>query len=799
MLTLLQDVRYGISAMLKKRGFTLVTLTALALGIGANTAIFSVVDSVLLRPLPYRDAEQLVRLHDSKPPELAEFPVSPGNFVYWRENARSFEEVAAYYSGAPLVLSGGAQPEQLEGVRVSANVFTLLGVQPAMGRAFSAEEEEHGRDTVVLLSDALWRRRFGADPNVVGRTVTLSDRVYTVAGVMPPDFAFPAVTTAAWVPLGFEAEDRTKHGSHYLTVLARLRPGGTSRQAQAEMDAMASALARQHPDSNGGWGVRVVGWQEDLVGPMRRPLFILTGAVLFVLLIACVNVTNLLRARASTRSREVAIRMALGASRGRILRQLLTESVLLSLAGGILGLLLAVFGIRALSVLAASVLPAVGDVVVNVRVLLFTLAASMVTGVVFGLAPALQASRPDASEALKDASRGTTAGRRRNAFRKTLVVVQVVLALVLLTGAGLLIRSFARLRDVDPGFDPKGVLTMNVALSRVRYPEKPLRAAFFDRALQRLAAVPGVEAAAAVLPLPFTDDMNVGFALEGQSIAEESRLPIANHYRISPDYFRVMGVTLLRGRAFTPRDHAGAPRVAIINETLARTHFAGANPIGKRVWISSGSEEWREVVGVAGDVKQYGLDAESKPQIYEPYLQEPFIVMTMVVRTQAHPRELQNAVLAVDRDQPVTDLRPMESIVADSLARRRFSMTLLSVFAAVALLLATMGIYAVMSYLVSQRTQEIGIRLSLGAQTADILRLVAGEGAALVLTGAAIGIVVAAALTRTMSSLLFGVSATDVPTFAGVAALLVAVALAATWLPARRVAKLDVLDSLRGE
>ncbi|HVE72499.1 MAG TPA: ABC transporter permease [Thermoanaerobaculia bacterium] len=489
MTTLLQDIRYGISAMMKKRGFTVVTLTALALGIGANTAIFSVVDSVLLRPLPYRDAEQLVRLYDAKPPELAQFPVSPGNFVHWREHTRSFAQVAAYYAGAPLVLAGGAQPERLEGVRVSANVFPLLGVQPALGRAFSAEEEERGRDTVVLLSDALWRRRFGADPNVVGRTVTMSDRVHTIVGVMPPGFGFPTETTAVWVPLGFEAEDRTKHGSHYLTVLARLRPGTTMGQAQAEMDAVASALARQFPDSNGGWSVRVVGWQDDLVGSMRRPLLILTGAVFFVLLIACVNVTNLLLARASTRSREVAVRMALGASRGRIVPQLLTESILLSLAGGILGLLLAVFGIRALSVLAASVLPAVDDVAVDVRVLGFTLAVSMVTGLVFGLAPALQASRSDVGDVLKDASRGSTAGRRRNAFRKTLVVAEVALALVLLTGAGLLIRSFGKLRDVDPGFDPKGVLTMNVALSRVRYPEKPERAAFFDRALQRVAAV----------------------------------------------------------------------------------------------------------------------------------------------------------------------------------------------------------------------------------------------------------------------------------------------------------------------
>ncbi|HEU4888690.1 MAG TPA: ABC transporter permease [Thermoanaerobaculia bacterium] len=799
MSTLLQDVRYGISAMMRKRGFTFVTLTALALGIGANTAIFSVVDSVLLRPLPYRDAEQLVRLYDAKPPELAQFPVSPGNFLHWRENTRSFVQVAGYYAGPPLVLAGGAQPEQLEGVRVSANVFPLLGVQPAIGRAFSAGEEELGRDTVVLLSDALWRRRFGADPNVVGRAVSVSDRVHTIIGVMPPGFGFPAETTAAWVPLGFEPEDRTKHGSHYLTVLARLRPGATMRQAQGEMDALASALARQYPDSNGGWSVRVVGWQEDLVGSMRRPLLILTGAVFFVLLIACMNVTNLLLARASTRSREVAIRMALGASRGRIVRQLLTESVLLSLAGGILGSLLAAFGIRALSVLAVSVLPAVENVAVNVRVLGFTLAASMLTGLVFGLASALQASRPDLGDVLKDVSRGSTAGRRRNAFRKMLVVAEIALALVLLTGAGLLIRSFGKLRDVDPGFDPKGLSTMNVALSRVRYPEEPEQAAFFDRALQRVAAVPGVEAVAAVLPLPFASDMNVGFALEGQSIADDSRLPIANHYRISPDYFRTMGVTLLRGRTFTPRDHAGAPRVAIVNETLARRYFPGTDPIGKRLYISSGSEEWREIVGVAGDVKQYGLDAESKPQVYEPYLQEPFFAMTMVVRTSVHPRELQNAVLAVDRNQPVTDMRTMESIMADSMARRRFSMTLLSVFGGVALLLATMGIYAVMSYMVSQRTQEIGIRLSLGARTVDILRLVVGEGAALVLTGAATGLVAAAALTRTMSSLLFGVSATDVPTFAGVAALLVVVALAASYLPAHRVAKLDVLLSLRRE
>ncbi|HYC60529.1 MAG TPA: ABC transporter permease [Thermoanaerobaculia bacterium] len=800
---LLQDLRYGFAMMVKKPAFTLIAISALMLGIGANTAIFSIVNSVLLRPLPYDEAEQLVRIHDSKPPELERFPVSPGNFTRWRASTRSFERVAAYHSaGRPLVLTGGARPEQLEASRVSANLFALLRVKPALGRTFSVDEEESGRDRVLLLSHSMWQQRFGGDPRIVGRTVTLSDNVYTIVGVMPPSFRFPSETTQVWVPLGFTAKDRTRHGSHYLTVLARLRSGTPIESAQAEMNAIAQALARELPNTNGGWSTKVVAWQEDLVGSLRTPLAVLSAAVFFVLLIACVNVTNLLLARATSRSREVAIRVALGASRGRIVRQLLTESLLLAVTGGALGLLFAIAGVRVLGRFAADTLPAIKDVSIDARVLGFTLLASILTGVIFGLAPALQLAGSETTDALKDGARGTTGGTRRTQLRKILVVAEVGLALVLLVAAGLLIRSFTKLRDVQPGFDAKNVLTMNLSLSRVRYPDDAQKARFAEYAVREVSALPGVESAAVVSPLPFGSDTNYGFAIDGQPIGDESRLPTANHYVISADYFRAMRVPINRGRAFTDRDRDGAPRVAIINETMARTYFPSVDPIGRRIYVTNGTEVWREIVGVAGDVKQYGLDTDAKPQIYEPYLQEPFFAMNLILRSP-HAERMADAatsrLLALDKDQPVTGIRTLESLVADSMARRRFSMTLLTLFASAALLLAAMGIYGVMAYFVSQRTHEIGIRMSLGAHAADILRLIVGEGARLVATGVAVGLAAAFLLTRAMSALLFGVSATDLPTFAGVAVMLLGVALLASYIPARRATKLDLVVALRQE
>ncbi|MCA1621651.1 MAG: ABC transporter permease [Acidobacteria bacterium] len=801
MWNLLRDVRYGLAMMLKRPGFTLVTLATLVLGIGANTAIFSVVNSLLLRPLPYEGAERVVRLHDSKPPQFEQFPVSPGNFMAWREQAGSFEQIAAYFTGPPLVMHSGERPEQLDGVRVSASLFPMLRVKPVIGRPFTPEEEESGRDQVVLLSHGLWQRRFGGAPSVIGQALTLSDKTYTVVGVMPPDFKFPTDRTEAWVPTGFTQKDRTRYGSHYLSVLARLKPGAQLPQAQSEMDAIAGRLAEQNPQTNSGWGTKVVAWQEDVVGSLRTPLLILSGAVVFVLLIACVNVTNLLLAHATSRSREVAIRMALGASRGRIVRQFLTESVLLSVVGGALGLLLAVWGVGALASLASDTLPGAKDFWVDGRVLAFTAAVSLLTGIVFGLTPALQFSRPDLNETLKEGGRSGSDGGFRNRPRRLLVITEVVMALVLLVGAGLLIRSFQKLRDVSPGFDTQDVLTMNVALPRTRYKEEAKQADFFEKALREVSTLPGVKAAAAVSPLPFGNDMNYGFSIIGRPEFDPNQLPTANYYLISPDYFRVMGVTLLKGRAFTDNDRQNVPRVAIINETMARKYFPDQDPLGKQIEVSNGSDVTREIVGVVGDVKQYGLDTEVKPQIYEPYLQEPFFVMTILARTATNPagmaESIHTRILAVDKDQPVTNVRTMESIVSDSMTKRRFLMTLLSIFAGVALVLATVGIYGVMSYIVSQRTHEIGIRIALGARAADIVKLVVGQAVLLVVVGVVIGLAASFALTRIMSSLLFGVTPTDPPTFAGVSLILIAAALVASYIPARRAMKVDPMEALR--
>jgi len=800
---LLQDLRYGLAMMLKRPGFTLVTLLALALGIGANTAIFSAVNSILLRPLPYPDAEQLVRLHDSKPPQFDEFPVSPGNFTVWREQTNSFENVAAYYTGPPLIMTGNDRPEVFEGARVSASLFPLLKVHPILGRPFTTDEEELDRAQVVLLSHGLWQRRFGSNPGIIGQQITLSDKSYTIIGVMPPDFKFPTDRTELWVPTGFVPEDRTRHGAHYLAVIARLKPGTSLQQSQTEMQMVAQRLAEQNPQTNAGWNTKVVNWQEDMVGSIRRPLIIISAAVLFVLLIACLNITNLLLAQSLSRSREVAIRMALGASRSRIVRQFLTESMLLSVVGGLLGLLLAIVGVRVLSSFAADTLPGADNISVDWRVLAFTMGLSMLTGIVFGFAPALQFSKPDMNEMLKEGGRAGTDGVHRNRLRRLLVVTEVVLALVLLVGAGLLIRSFTKLQEVNPGFDSRNVLAMNVSLHRTRYPKEPQQAAFFEKVVQGISTVPGVQAAGVVAPLPFTSDMNYGFKLVGQPPVDESQLPQANYYLVSSDYFRVMNIPLLKGRTFTDKDRENVPRVVIINDTMARKYFATEDPLGKQINITNGSDVWREIVGVVGDVKQYGLDTEVKPQIYEPYLQEPFFMMSIVARTSVNPagmgEPVQAQVYALDKNQPVTTITTMESIVSESLAKRRFSMTLLSIFAGVGLVLATIGIYGVMAFIVSQRTHEMGIRMALGARVADIVRLVVGQAVLLVIIGIVIGLGASFALTRTMSSLLFGVTATDWRTLAGVSILLIAVALIASYLPAYRAMRVNPVEALREE
>jgi putative ABC transport system permease protein len=800
MTTLKQDLRYGVRMLLKNPGFAIVAVIALALGIGANAAIFSVVNTVLLRSLPYDDPDRLMVLRENKLPQFPEFSVSPGNFLDWQKENTTFEKLAAI-NGTAYNLVGDAEPERLRGARVSAGLFEMLGVNPALGRTFLDEEDQPGHDNVAILSSSLWKRRFGSDPNVVGQAIALSATSYTVIGVMPPAFQFPDRETDVWTPIAFNARQAQQHGSHYISVIGRLKPGVTQEQAATEMDAVAGRLAEQYPDTNTGWRVNVLPMQESEVRDIKSALLVLLGAVALVLLIACANVANLLLARATARQKEIAIRTALGASRRRITQQLLTESILLALAGGGVGLLLAVWGIGSLLKLAPQELPRVKDVTLDVRVLGFTLIVTLLTGVIFGLVPALQASRPNLNETLKEGGRGTTGGHHR--VRGALVITEVALALLLLVGAGLLIRSFYRLQQVTPGFNSKNALAVTVSLPGKKYPQDDQQSGFFAQLLDKVATLPGVVAVGATQSLPIQGDYVLGFNIQGRPPNGPGQEPNTNYYAVSPDYFKAMGIPLLRGRVFTEQDKKDSPRVAVINEELAKKFFPDEDPIGKRINVTNGPERFREIVGIVGDVKQYGLAQPTTMQTYEPYLQTPFSGMTLVVRADGNPAALSGAirseVLAIDKEQPVSRIRPLEQVVSESVAKQRFLMLLLGIFASVALVLAAVGLYGVMSYSVNQRTHEIGIRAALGAQRKDVLKLVVGQGMALALTGAAIGLAASFALTRLMASLLFGVSATDPLTFAGIALLLTIVALLACYLPARRAMKVDPMIALRYE
>jgi putative ABC transport system permease protein len=798
--TLSQDIRYGIRMLFKNPGFTVVAVVALALGIGANAAIFSVVNTVLLRPLPYDDPDRLMVLRETKLPQFPEFSVSPGNFLDWQKQNTVFEKIAAI-QGAAFNLSGAGEPERFRGARISAGLFEMLGVKPAQGRAFLDEEDQAGHNNVVILSQGLWKRRFGGDPNILGQGITLNATSYTVIGIMPPDFGLPDRETDMWTPVAFSAQQAQQHGAHYISVIGRLKPGVTVDQAQMEMSGIAGRLAEQYPDSNTGWDVKISPMQEYDVRDMKSALLVLLGAVALVLLIACANVTNLLLARATARQKEVAIRTALGASRWRIARQLLTESVLLSIVGGGVGLLLAVWGMGSLLALAPQDLPRVKDVALDSRALGFTLLVTLLTGVIFGLAPALQASKPNLNETLKEGGRGSTGGHHR--VRSSLVISEVALALVLLVCAGLMIRSFLRLQQVSPGFNPSNALAVAVSLPGKKYPEGDQQAAFFTQLVEKVAALPTVQAVGVTQSLPIQSDYVLGFNIQGRPPDPPGEDVSTNYYAVSPDYFKAMGIPLLRGRLFTELDRKDAPRVAVINETMAKKFFPDEDPIGKHINVTNGPERFREIVGIVSDVKQYGLDQPTTAQTYEPYLQTPFSGMTLIVRTEGNPTNLSAAirdqVLAVDKDQPVSRIRPLDQIVSDSVSKQRFSMTLLGVFAVLALILAAVGLYGVMSYAVTQRTHEIGIRMALGASAGDVLRLVVGQGMMLALIGIGIGLIASFGLTRVMASLLFGVSATDPMTFIAISVVLAGVTLVACAVPARRALKVDPMIALRYE
>jgi len=808
---MIQDLRYGVRMLLKNPGFSLMAVITLALGIGANTTIFSVVNSVLLRPLQFRDPQSLVvAWATNRQKGFLENTVSPADFIEWRDQNRVFDKIAAFVATS-YNLTGVDEPELLPSALVSANLFDLLGVAPALGRGFLLEEEKRG-DRVVILSHSLWQRRYGSDPGVVGKSLTLNGAGVTVIGVMPPDFEFPPPGPGfssnrpdLWVPLPVDAlNSRT----NYLTGIARLKPQITLAQAQAEMTTIASRLGQRHPETNTGWDVALVPLHQQVVGKIRRALLVLLGAVGCVLLIACANVANLLLARASSRRREIAIRTALGAGRARLVRQLLTESLLLSLTGGALGLSLAYWSVRLLASLNLTDVPRLNHARVDVWVLGLTLVVSLVTGLLFGLAPAAQLSKANCNESLKEASRGMTGGFKRRYARSLMVVSEVALALMLLVGAGLLAKSFFNLMRVNLGFKPDNVLTLSVSLPRGRYPDGQQQIAFFQQALQRITALPGVRAAGAALSIPLgRNTFGFNFSVAGQPEMLDTERPSATYYAVSPKYFDTMGIPLLKGRDFSEGDAQGAPGVVIVDEALAQRFFPAGDAIGKQLTIhfpqGFGEPTSQEIVGIVRNVKHSSLETESGPQIYEPYLQHPYSAMTFVVHSTTAPLGLASAIRseirALDKNLPIAGIKTMEELVGATNAPRQFNTLLLAVFSTVALSLAVVGLYGVLAYSVSERTQEMGVRLALGAQAGSVLKLVIGQGMKLVVIGVVIGLAGSFGLTRLMAKLLFGVGPTDPLTFISVAALLMLVALFACFIPARRATKVDPMVTLRHE
>jgi len=780
---------------------------ALALGLGANTAIFSVVKAVLLNPLPYPDSGRLVWVRESNPGgDIPDEPASEPNFNDWRTQSRSFEGLAAFANTA-LTMTGEGEPERVPGVAASANFFQVLGVAPALGRGFMPEEEAAGKNRVVVISDGLWRRSFGASPKALGQTLTLNGNPYTVVGVAPPDFKNPVRgqrPPEMWVPLAFNF-DQSRRRSDYLSVVGRLKEGAAVEQASADLSGIAARLAQEYPATNAGWGVTVVPLHERVVGDVRPALWILMGVVGFLLLIACANVANLLLARAAVRRQEIAVRSALGARRGRLVRQLLTESLLLSFAGGGLGLLLAAWGVELLVALSPGNIPRLDEAGLDARVLLFTFAVAVVTGGLFGLLPALSASKTDLAESLKEGgSRGSTAGQGARRLRNSLVVSEIAIAVVLLAGAGLMVRSFQSIQAVDPGFRPERVLTFDLSLPAARYKEDAQLTGFYDQLGARAAALPGVERAAVTSALPLSGGDILSFVIEGRPELPPEKVQDAEYSTVSPEYFDVMGIRLVSGEKFTERDRAGAPAVTLISETMARKYWPGEDPVGKRINLGDPARSpWRTVVGVVKDIRREALDKEPYPQMYSPIAQFPRRGLSVVARASGDPLGLVPAVrrelAGLDKDLPLSNVRTMEQVLAESVARRRFQMLLIAAFAGIGLLLAAVGIYGVISYSVAQRRHEIGVRMALGARAPDILRLVVGQGLGLALAGVGVGLLAAFALTRVMSSLLYGVSATDPVTFACVSLALLGVALLACLIPARRATKVDPMVALRYE
>jgi len=797
--------------LLKAPGFTLIAVLTLALGIGANSAIFSVVDTVLLRPLPFPNPDQLAMIWgNSKSEPDAKYTDSFPDFFDYRDQSQSFSAMAAY-TGAGSVLTGAGEAQELGGVAVAGDIFSVLGVSPMLGRGFTAEELKAGG--VVIFSHGLWQRAFGSDPKVVGQQVSLAGRSHTLTGIMPPGWQFPlqgeirehSDYIAPLEPL--VATEVPRRESHFLRLIGRLKPGVTAGQAESELKPIAARMAQQFPDTNTDRGVRVIPLLEDVVGEVRPALLILLGAVALVLLIACANVANLLLARAAARSREIGIRTALGASRTLIVRQLLAESFLLALLGGIGGLLLAWWGVDVLGAVGPRDVPRIADVHVNTSVCFFTFGLAIVSTLAFGLVPALQVSRPNVSNSLQQGSKGSTGGVHGTRVRALLVVSQVSLSLLLLAGAGLLIKSFFNLRGTSPGFDPSRLLVLEQVIPRVKYPEPDQHRRFYDQLLPKFAAIPGVEAVGGANPLPFSgNDSGAAFYIAGQPPIAPGNRPDASHLSVTPGYFNAMRIPLRSGRDFDQRDTDKSPFVVMINETFARRFLPNVNPIGQVVVLDRGSqgELPMEVVGVVGDTKHEELGEVPRPEFYQPFLQYPNRRVWITLRLASANLSgvdiaVRRAVQSIDPDVFVPQLKPMTSMLAQNLAQPRFNMMLLGIFAAVAMVLAAIGIYGVIAYSVAQRTREIGIRMALGAQRTQMLSMVLRQSLSVVLLGLVLGLVAAFAATRLLASMLYGVGANDVLTYATVVMLLSVAALLASYIPARRAMKVDPMIALRYE
>jgi predicted permease len=799
--SLLQDVRFAVRMLVKAPGFAVSVVLALALGIGANTAIFSVVDSVLLRPLPFRDSARLVSVWETRPnrPEMRG-AFSVPIFQSLADETSSFDGLAAFHD-LSLVRTGAGEPERLNAARASGGIFDLLGVEAALGRTMHADDT-----ATVVLGDGYWKRAFGGDPAVVGRTMTLDGKPYEIAGVLPERFTFPLRSDPfdVWIPLVPNADELDQRGMRFLSLVGRLRPDATIERAQSDLASAMAHLDTLYPDTIAGRSAGVATMHDEVVANARPSLYILLGAVGFVLLIACANVANLLLARSTVRRREVAVRVSVGATRWRLVRQFLTESVIIALFGSALGLLFAFWGLDLLVGLAGtSGLPRVGEIGLDLRVLGFTVAVAVGTGLLFGLVPALHASRVDLNEALKEASLATSGGVGRQRSRAVFVVAQIALAFVLLVGAGLSLRSLASLLATDPGIDPENLLTMSISLPEYAYEEPEQMRAFYRELRESLSTLPSVESVATIFPVPFgSSDMSLSLSVDGRPAPKAGNRISSSFRAISPGYFETMGIPVKSGRAFDERDRENAPSVMVVNETFARTVFPDEDPIGKRVTIGYDDQSC-EIVGVVGDVRFAGLDATPLMEMYTPYEQTPWPLMSVVVRTTSDPTAVasgvRSRVQAIDPDLPLFDVVPMTDRLAGTLVSRRLQAILLGLFAAVALSLASLGIYSVLSFAVAHRTHEIGIRVAVGASRGDVIALVLKQGAWLALFGLGLGLLGALALASVMSSVVVGVSATDPLAYAIVAAALFCVAAVASYIPARRAARIDPIAALRHE